>query len=181
MANQTPTEEFQSIYDNIYASMGDDATLQANIEAALRPLYEQSKQQLEAERIARNADIDVDAFSRGMGNSTWVTDAKLRQLRSSESALASLDASYNNQLYNALLAAQQNRDDTAWDRAMQMYQLGRSGRGGGGGNKQQPTITDNFEQFMGWMADFNAGNMANKLDNNKLGQPVLNFAFGGRK
>ena len=181
MANQTPTEEFQGIYDNILASMGDDATLKANIEAALRPSYDMSLQSLDRQRRENNAAIDVDAYSRGMGNSSWVTDAKLQQLRGLNDARASLEANYNSALYNSLLDAIRNRDDTAWDRAMQMYQLGRSGRGGGGGNKQQPTITDNFEQFMGWMADFNAANMANKLDNNKLGQPVLNFSFGGRK
>ena len=133
MANQYPNEDFQKIYDSIYASMGDDATLKANIEAALKPLYEQSKQQLEEQRIARNADIDVDAASRGMGNSTWVTDAKLRQLRSNASALASLDANYNSQLYNALLGAMQDRDNNAYNQALQMYQIAQQGKGGSGG------------------------------------------------
>ena len=134
MPNTYPIEDFQSIYDSIYASMGDDATLRANIEAALKPMYEQSKQQLEQQRIARNADIDVDAASRGMQTSSWVTDAKLRQLRSSQDQLAALDANYNNQLFTALMNAQQNRDQNAYNQALQMYQLSQKGSGGGGGS-----------------------------------------------
>lgn len=134
MANQYPIEDFQKIYDAIYASMGDDETLKANIEAALKPMYEQSKQQLEAERVARNAGIDVDAYSRGMGNSTWVTDAKLRQLKNEQQNLAELNANYNSQLYNALLNAQQNRDNNAYSQALQMYQLQQQGGHGGGGS-----------------------------------------------
>ena len=85
-----PDKKFQGIYDSIVASMGDDDALKANIESALRPLYEQSLADLNQRRIERNAAIDVDAASRGMGNSTWVTDAKLRQLKDIEGNIATL-------------------------------------------------------------------------------------------
>lgn len=129
-----PNEEFQGIYDSILASMGDDDTLKANIEAALKPMYDQSVQQLQQQRIANNAAIDVDAASRGMGNSTWVTDAKLRQLRGESDQLASLNANYNNQLYSALLDAIKDRDDKAYNQAMQWWQINRQGKGGSGKN-----------------------------------------------
>ena len=128
-------KEFQDLYDNLKTSLGaDEATLRANLEAALRPMYEQSRAQLEEQRRANNAAIDVDAYSRGMGNSTWVTDAKLQQLRGLNSDLASLEANYNNQLFTQLQNALQDRDNTAWQRAMQMYQLKRSGSGSGSGS-----------------------------------------------
>ena len=140
-----PDEKFQEIYDSILASMGDDETLKANLEAALKPLYDQSVQQLQQQRIANNAAIDVDAASRGMGNSTWVTDAKLRQLRGESDQLASLNANYNNQLYTSLLNAIQDRDDKAYSQAMQWYQLKNSG--GGGGSR---TPTGYFDGTQWW-------------------------------
>ena len=88
--------------------------LRHNIESALRPLYDQSIAQLEAQRLAQNAAIDVDAYSRGMGGSTWVTDAKLQALRGINANIASLEADYNTKLYNQLQDA-----------------IGRGGGGGG--------------------------------------------------
>ncbi len=139
-----PNKEFQEIYDNIYASMGDDDTLKANLEAALRPMYEQSVAQLQQQRIANNAAIDVDAASRGMGNSTWVTDAKLRQLRGESDQLASLNANYNNQLYSALLDAIKDRDDNAYNRALQMYNLNHRGGSGSGSSG----VPDWFQKYL---------------------------------
>lgn len=124
-----PNKEFQNIYNGIIGSMGTDDELKANIEAALRPLYEQSAEQLRQQRIARNADIDVDAASRGMGNSTWVTDAKLRQLKDESANLAILDANYNNQLYGALADAIKDRDNNAYNQALYWWQNGRKGSG----------------------------------------------------
>ena len=82
--------------------MTREEELRHNIESALRPLYDQSIAQLEAQRLAQNAAIDVDAYSRGMGGSTWVTDAKLQALRGINANIASLEADYNTKLYNQL-------------------------------------------------------------------------------
>ena len=57
-ANTTPypasmsPEQFQDLYQKIRNGMGDDATLQANLEAALRPMYDQSIAQLQNQRIS---------------------------------------------------------------------------------------------------------------------------------
>ena len=125
-----PDKKFQGIYDSIVASMGDDDALKANIESALRPLYEQSLADLNQRRIERNAAIDVDAASRGMGNSTWVTDAKLRQLKDIEGNIATLDANYNNQLFGQLQDAIKDRDANAYNQALYWWQQGNKGRGG---------------------------------------------------
>ena len=52
-----------------------------------------------------------------MGNSTWVTDAKLQNLRNAENSRAQLEGDYNATLYNALLNAIQRRDDNAYSQA----------------------------------------------------------------
>lgn len=127
-----PNKEFQDIYNGIIASMGTDDQLKANLEAALRPLYEQSLEQLQQRRRENNAAIDVDAASRGMGNSTWVTDAKLRQLKDIEGNIATLDANYNNQLFGQLQDAIKDRDANAYNQAMQWWNIGQKGKGGGG-------------------------------------------------
>lgn len=144
-----PNKEFQEIYDSIVGSMGDDATLRANIEGALRPLYDQSVEQLRQQRIANNAAIDVDAASRGMGNSTWVTDAKLRQLRGESDNLATLNANYNNQLYSALLDAIKDRDNNAYNQAMQWWQINRKGGSGGSGG------ASNLDWLLGQIGQIN--------------------------
>ena len=105
--------------------MTREEELRYNIESALRPLYDQSIAQLEAQRLAQNAAIDVDAYSRGMGGSTWVTDAKLQALRGINANIASLEADYNTKLYNQLQDA-----------------IGR-GRGGG----DDGDFTDEFEKW----------------------------------
>ena len=124
-AQGTPTEmpefgtrpEFEALLDDIRSKMGDDATLKANIEAALRPSYDKSLAELQKQAAANNAKIDVDAASRGMGNSTWVTDAKLQNLRNAESARADLEGNYNATLYGNLIDAINKRDDDAWNQA----------------------------------------------------------------
>lgn len=154
MANQYPNEEFQGIYDSILASMGDDATLKANIEAALRPSYDMSRQQLDRQMRENNAAIDVDAASRGMGTSSWVTDAKLQQLRGLSDDFANLEASYNSTLYGQLLDAIRERDDNAYSQAMQMYQLNH--KGGSGGGSGSPTIGKTPLTFDEWLSVQNA-------------------------
>lgn len=119
---ETPTfgtrEDFNALLADIKAGMGDDATLKANIEAALRPQYDRTLADLQKQRAMSNAQIDVDAASRGMGTSTWVTDAKLQNLRNAESARADLEANYASTLYGNLVDAIKNRDNDAYNQAM---------------------------------------------------------------
>ena len=150
---QYPNKEFQQIYDNLRASLGSDDELRSRIEAALRPMYDQSRAQLEEQRRANNAAIDTDAYSRGMGNSTWVTDAKLQQLRGMNNSMATLDANYNNQLFGALYEALKDRDDTAYNQAMQWWQIGQKRGGGSGKPNTTLTVTENpLMSFDEWAA-----------------------------
>ena len=121
--------------------MTREEELRYNIESALRPLYDQSIAQLEAQRLAQNAAIDVDAYSRGMGGSTWVTDAKLQALRGINANIASLEADYNTKLYNQLQAA-----------------VGHGGGGGGGGAPQvDPNGGLSYEDYLKAIAAANKG------------------------
>lgn len=142
-----PNKEFQDIYDGIIASMGTDDQLKANLEAALRPLYEQSLEQLQQRRRENNAAIDVDAASRGMGNSTWVTDAKLRQLKDIEGNIATLDANYNNQLFGQLQDAIKDRDANAYNQAMQWWNIGQKGKGGSSTPPKEDDDLLTFEEY----------------------------------
>ena len=167
-----PDSKFQGIYDSILASMGDDDTLKANIEAALRPMYEQSLADLNQRRLERNAQIDVDAASRGMGNSTWVTDAKLRQLKDIEGNIATLDANYNNQLYANLADAIKDRDDKAYNQAMDWWKIKQgSGKASTPEGEDDADIEDNFEKFMSDMMEVNPPT---------LKDAVLNFSANKR-
>ncbi|MBQ2189325.1 MAG: hypothetical protein II452_00475 [Paludibacteraceae bacterium] len=159
---QYPNEEFQSIYDSILASMGDDDTLRANLEAALRPMYEQSLAQLQQQRLAGNAAIDVDAYSRGMGNSSWVTDAKLQNLRNAESNIASLNANYNNTLFTNLMNAIADRDNKAYNQAMTFWQYDQAKKGGGG--PSGPAVIPNTASYDDWLkAQQGVGNVYDKI------------------
>lgn len=159
---QYPNADFQKIYESIIGSMGTDDQLRANLEAALRPMYEQSKAELEQQRRVNNAAIDVDAYSRGMGNSTWTTDAKLQNLRNAESNLASLGANYNNTLFTNLMNAIADRDKNAYNQAMTFWQYDQAKKGGGG--PSGPAVIPNTASYDDWLkAQQGVGNVYDKI------------------
>ena len=104
------------------------------VERAIAQRYGATKQQ--------KAAIDVDAASRGMSTSTWVTDAKNRIMNAEAADIAGLESDYASQLagdalnqynnyladklaldkYNQQLAAALEGD--AYDRAMDQYGQG---------------------------------------------------------
>lgn len=107
-----------------------------------RPQVEQAIQRRAAATKQQKAAIDVDAASRGMGTSTWVTDAKNRLMGAEASDIAGLETDYASQLagdalsqyqnylsnkmqldqYNQQLAAALDAD--TYNRVMQQYQSG---------------------------------------------------------
>lgn len=104
------------------------------VERAIAQRYGATKQQ--------KAAIDVDAASRGMGTSTWVTDAKNRIMNAEAADIAGLESDYASQLagdamtqYNNYLADKlaldkynqqlaQALDADAYNRAMDQYGQG---------------------------------------------------------
>ena len=104
------------------------------VERAIAQRYGATKQQ--------KAAIDVDAGSRGMGTSTWVTDAKNRLLNAEAADIAGLESDYASQLAGDALTQYQNylgdklkldqynqqlqasMAGAAYDQAMQQYTQG---------------------------------------------------------
>lgn len=87
------------------------AELKYDVTNALRPAYEKARANRIAQTGRNAAMVDTDAAARGMGSSTWVTDAKNR-LRNQEAAdLANLESDYAGNLYNALLNQLDNQDN----------------------------------------------------------------------
>ena len=133
--------------------------IRASVESYMRNAYDQSiaerKKQTEEER----AMIDLDAYSRGLGSSTWVTDAKQRLQDAEADDIAKMEANYQAGLseavlnqYNAAVAQGLAAQDNAYALAAELYNLGQnakagvgsasiSGGGGSGGSYYTPTTT----------------------------------------
>lgn len=133
-----PNAEFEQIYTTLSGNYPTTEQLQADIEAALRPQYDKALADMEKQRIQNNAAIDVDAASRGMGNSTWVTDAKMQQLKNKNEYTVDLESDYAAQLYAALSKKQDENEDEAYQRALDMWQIEQSSKGNGGGGGTKP-------------------------------------------
>ena len=123
-----PEQTLQGITDQLAS------VYRPQLEQAILSRYGATKKQ--------KAAIDVDAASRGMGTSTWVTDAKNRIMNAEAADIAGLESDYASRLagdalqqYNNYLADKQNLDrynqslaiqlgNTAYDRAMDQYARG---------------------------------------------------------
>lgn len=114
------TEYTNQLYEKLSATMPtvqynptSTAQLRDNLEAAYRAGYDQSVDARREATRRNNAAIDADAAARGMGASTWVTDAKMRQADSEAADLASLaaqrDSAIAQQLASALSSQEANR------------------------------------------------------------------------
>lgn len=80
----------------------------AQIQAALRPGYDQAITQRKSATNTNKAEIDADAAARGMGSSTWVTDVKDRQSGYEADDISTMEGQYNSQMMSALMTALQN-------------------------------------------------------------------------
>lgn len=91
----------------------DEDVLSETIKNWLRPAYEQAirNRREQTERI--NAELDADAWSRGMGNSTYLTDVKERQYRGESRDVDTLESNYAAELaghlYDAMKAQQETK------------------------------------------------------------------------
>ena len=114
------TEYTNQLYEKLSATMPtvqynptSMAQLRDNLETAYRAGYDQSVDARREATRRNNAAIDADAAARGMGASTWVTDAKMRQADSEAADLAGLaaqrDSAIAQQLASALSSQEANR------------------------------------------------------------------------
>lgn len=92
-------DDFTSLYNQALAQYGalpttDKAAIRADIEAQLRPSYDLAITGRKKATDTNRAEIDVDAASRGMGASTWISDAKTRQMDSEADDISSMESNY---------------------------------------------------------------------------------------
>lgn len=148
-------DKLQSQYNTIHSQLQNSGAYTPltmpeqdldSITEQLAQIYRPQVERAIAQRIGatkqQKAAIDVDAASRGMGTSTFVTDAKNRIMNAEAADIAGLESDYASQLagnaltqyqnylsdklkldqYNQQLAA--SMEGAAYDQAMQQYQLG---------------------------------------------------------
>ena len=110
-------DRFNRYYNAVLAQLQQDAgpersdsQLKNYLMRMIRPTYDQAIAQRQQQTGQANAAIDTDAASRGMGTSTWVTDAKNRQRQNEAQDVATLNSNYNSTLYDSLLGLINQRD-----------------------------------------------------------------------
>ena len=133
----------------------DADTLQRLLEASIRPAYDRAIERRRENTAAYNADLDADAWSRGIGQSSYVTDVKQRNQRDESRDVGTLEASYGAVLAQRLMDAlseqeervletakfnaeqRNNAQNRAYQAAVTMYRSGASGSGSGSAQKEQ--------------------------------------------
>ncbi len=83
----------------------DEQVLSETIRNWIRPAYEQAIENRRAQTERINAELDADAWSRGMGESTYLTDVKERQLRGEARDVDALESNYASALAGHLYDA----------------------------------------------------------------------------
>jgi hypothetical protein len=156
-------------YSPIETEKQTQESLASQISAYLRPYVDKSIADRKSTTTANRAGIDIDAASRGMGASTWVTDAKQRETNAEAADIAGLESDYAANLaeqvynsYQSYLDRQYNVDtanagnqievdefnaqvlaaleQTAYERALDMNSL--KGRGSGSGSGTGSPLDD---------------------------------------
>ena len=113
--------------------------IKSYVESYLRTAYDQSIENRRKQTEADRAMIDLDAYSRGMGSSTWVTDAKQRLQDAEADDIANMEANYQAGLneavlnqYNLAVAQGLAAQNNAYDLAKDLYSLGQNAKAGVG-------------------------------------------------
>ena len=113
--------------------------IKSYVESYLRTAYDQSIENRRKQTEADRAMIDLDAYSRGMGGSTWVTDAKQRLQDAEADDIARMEANYQAGLneavlnqYNLAVAQGLAAQNNAYDLAKDLYSLGQNAKAGVG-------------------------------------------------
>ena len=108
LALNIPDATMAAAFENIYKSIPrqtitptaislaekNRATVAAEADASLRPYLDLSATQREQAAVQSRAELDADAYSRGMGSSTWLTDKKSRESMAAQTDIANMKAQY---------------------------------------------------------------------------------------
>ncbi len=89
-----------------------EEVLSETIRNWLRPAYEQAIQSRREQTGRINAELDADAWSRGMGQSTYLSDVKSRQLRDEARDVDTIESDYSSTLAGHLYDAMKEQQKT---------------------------------------------------------------------
>lgn len=113
---EDPYDKFTTYYNKVYNTLSQqaptveynmtpEAKLRAGIQNSLLPAYRQAIANRQRQTNVERASIDADAAARGMGASTWVTDAKTRRADSEADDIATMQGNYMSTLASRLADA----------------------------------------------------------------------------
>lgn len=113
---EDPYDKFTTYYNKVYNTLSQqaptveynmtpEAKLRAGIQNSLLPAYRQAIANRQRQTNVERASIDADAAARGMGSSTWVTDAKTRRADSEADDIATMQGNYMSTLASRLADA----------------------------------------------------------------------------
>lgn len=113
----------------------DQDAIRASVEAYMRGSYDKAIAQQAEQAAEARAMVDLDAYSRGMGASTWDTDAKMRIADAEAENIAAIESDYMANLskavidqYNTNKAQELAAQNNAYALATQLYGLGESAK-----------------------------------------------------
>ena len=103
-----PSATYSEAYQRIFSSLPKqtitptEITLDAktresianDVSAYLRPYYDMAAQERQQTAVQSRAELDADAYSRGMGSSTWLSDKKSRESQAAASDVAGIYSQY---------------------------------------------------------------------------------------
>ena len=153
--------------------------LSDTIRSWLRPAYEQAIQNRREQTGRINAELDADAWSRGMGQSTYLSDVKSRQLRDEARDVDTIESNYSStlagHLYDAIKEQQKTKlevdqfnaeqinhaREKAMSAAQALYRTYQSSGGRGGSRASTAAAA--------------SGSMASKLLNAQANVPKTNY------
>lgn len=99
------------------------ASLRAQLASSLRPGVDQAIERRKELTEENRAELDADAWARGMGRSTYVTDMKDRQMDAEADDIAQMEAQYSATLAQLLMEAVERERARALE--VQMYNANR--------------------------------------------------------
>lgn len=153
-----------------------EEVLSETIRNWIRPAYEQAIQSRRDQTQRINAELDADAWSRGMGQSTYLSDVKERQYQGEQRDVDTLESNYASalagQLYDAMKAQQEKKIEVdefnaeqinharelAMKAARELYDAylsarNHGGSGGGSGTKSAGSRASAAEMALAGAAD----------------------------
>lgn len=107
--------------------------LYSQLEAFLRPSVDAAIEDRRDRGETNMAELDADAYARGMGGSSYLSSMKQRESDSVESDIASLESNYTATLSEYVYKAANDLNEMQRQLALTYAQYSASGRGGGYG------------------------------------------------